>query len=282
MKITFLGAGAYGTALESIALYNGHETKFYDPIKFPDINLESAISGADAVVYCAPSDQAGKILPLLDIETPLICASKGFLSEKPFEKFKNFSVLSGAGFAKDIKAALDIADEKASSIRLTGTSHLIERVFSTEKIIIEYTSDRLGVLLCGALKNIYAIGAGYHSSDFSPAYLESILSEMIDILTLNGADKNTLRLSCGISDLILSCNADSRNFRYGESLKTHASGHNSQPSNVQKTKSKSGKPLVEGVSAIMHLADYPDFTIPATASILKDIVKLVKGVNAAK
>ena len=267
MKITFLGAGAFGTALESIALYNGHETKFYDPIKFPAISLGNALNGAEVVVYCAPSDQAAKLLPKLDKSIPLICASKGFLSLEPFSDFKHFSALSGAGFAKDIKAALDIGNEKATKISLAGTSELIEQLFSTEKITIEYTKDTLGVLLCGALKNIYAIGAGYHSSDASMTYLKGAILEMSDILSYNGADKDTLRLSCGVADLVLSCNEGSRNYRYGEELKNsdHIKGRRLPDSN-----------LIEGVSAIMSLDNYSDFKVPASATTFYDIVELVK------
>ena len=283
MKITFLGAGAYGTALSRVANYNGHETKFYDPFKFPDISLNSAIAGADAVVYVAPSEKSSEILPHLDKKTPLICASKGFLSQKPFSEFTDFSVLSGASFADSILKTLTDADTAdttktntadatetadagdSTPIKLTGTSDLITQIFSTEEIIIEHTTDVAGVLLCGALKNIYAIGAGYHSSEPSMAFLENALSEMAQVLEINGADKETLRLSCGAADLVLTCSDSSRNFRYGQALKKSHQGATAQ------------KPeLTEGVSAILHLEDYPDFKIPRSATTLKDIIKLVK------
>ena len=79
--------------------------------------------------------------------------------------------------------------------------------------------DTLGIILCGALKNVYAIGAGlYGESDSSAAsmpYLESAISEMQQILKANRADPETLRLSCGAADLVLSCAEGSRNFRFG-------------------------------------------------------------------
>ncbi|MBP3899674.1 glycerol-3-phosphate dehydrogenase, partial [Candidatus Saccharibacteria bacterium] len=42
MKITFLGAGVFGSALAKIAEENGHEIRFYDPYKYPDITLSDA------------------------------------------------------------------------------------------------------------------------------------------------------------------------------------------------------------------------------------------------
>jgi len=271
MKITFLGAGAYGTALSSVATYNGHEVNFYDPIKFPDVSIESAISGADVIVYTAPSDQAAQILPDLNSDTPLICASKGFLSQAPFKEFKVFSVLSGAGFADDIRATIDSPDSHHQEIRLTGTSDLVNQIFSTEHIVIEHTTDVIGVLLCGALKNIYAIGAGYYSDKPSTIFLEKVLREMADLLEANHADKNTLRLSCGAADLVLTCSDNSRNFRDGQSLK-----------NPHRAATAPNSPLTEGVSAILHLSDYPDFIIPEDATIIGDIIKLVKKSNAKK
>ena len=263
MKITFLGAGTFGKALANIAKYNGHETKFYDPIKFPDISLQSAIAGADIVVFVAPSEKAAELLPKLDQETPLICASKGFFSQKSFESFSNFSVLSGAAFAKDIESTFN--DKEAKPLTLTTTSELSETIFSTEKITIEYTKDTLGVLLCGTLKNIYAIGAGLYGESGDTAtlsYLETTISEMLSILSANHADPETLRLSCGAADLVLSCSNSSRNFRYGLFLKNQGSSFDHSAT-------------IEGLNAIKALPNYPEFILPNSATIFKDIVKTV-------
>ena len=274
MKITFLGAGDFGSVLSDIAIYNGHETKFYDPYKYPDITLHEAISGADVVVYAAPSSEASVLLPKLDSETPLICASKGFLSLKPFSRFKNFSAISGAGFSKTIRATLDAEPEEARDITLTASSELSEEIFSTEKIKIEYTKDTLGILLCGALKNIYAIGAGYYGGgEVSMSYLENVISEMLDLLEINDADKNTLRLSCGAADLVYSCSENSRNFRLGALIKK---------GDQEKIKTFIAHNTLEGINIIRALKDYPDFVIPNDTPMIKDIINLVKEQDAIK
>lgn len=287
MKICFLGAGAFGKALAKVAEYNGHEVSFYDPIVFPEIELDTATHGKDLIVYVAPSDKAAELLPNLDKETPLICASKGFLSLKPFEGFKNFSALAGAAFSEQVMDTLSDDIEDKPSLRLTASSELAETIFSTEQITIEYTKDTLGILLCGAMKNIYAIGAGaYYENQLQEScgpttptdptdqnsslsvilpYLETAAAETQKILEVNGADKNTLKLSCGVSDLVLTCTDNSRNFRFGRALITGA---------------KEDTATIEGVSAINNLENYQEFKIPDSATLIKDIIEKVK--NAVK
>ena len=43
MKITIFGAGAFGTALGNILEENGHQITYYDPVKYPDRSLTSAV-----------------------------------------------------------------------------------------------------------------------------------------------------------------------------------------------------------------------------------------------
>lgn len=275
MKICFLGAGAFGKALADVAQYNGHEVNFYDPFVFPEIELKTATKGKDLLVYVAPSEKAEEILPQIEEkDTPLICASKGFLSKKPFESFKDFSALGGAAFSDMLKN---------KEVKLTASSEAAEQIFSTEKITIEYTKDTLGILLCGALKNIYAVGAGAYKEnqeaedncgpkieDEDPLasllpYLQTAAAEMQEILKINGADPETLKLSCGLPDLILSSSDDSRNFRFGRTL---ISGEKPETATV------------EGKSVIKTLKNQKDFKIPEDATLLKDIIKQVK--NAAR
>ena len=276
MKICFLGAGAFGKALAKVAEYNGHEVSFYDPLVFPEIELTTATQGKNLNVYVAPSDKYTDILPKLDKTTPLICASKGFLSLKPFLGFKDFSALAGAAFSEQVMDTLSDKNEEKPAIRLTASSELAETIFSTEYITIEYTKDPLGILLCGALKNIYAIGAGaYLENQLQEAcgpnqgdnlatilpYLETAAAEIQKILEENGAKKDTMKLSCGVPDLVLTCTDNSRNFRFGRSLITGK---------------KEDSTTVEGVNAIKNLDKYPEFIIPDSATLLKDIIKRVE------
>lgn len=287
MKITFLGAGVFGLALAKIAEENGHEIRFYDPYKYPDISLSDATNGSDLNIFTAPSSAATEILPNLDKDTPLICASKGFLSLKPFQKFKNFSALGGAGFANEIESAKATEATKTTkktasakntpkTFTFTASSETAEQVFSTENIKIEFTKDTLGIMLCGALKNVYALGAGLYGEEDSVAapmsYLESAISEMQQISKANHADPETLRLSCGAADLVLSCSEKGRNFRFGRELKAQIEKDGLDTQNSSPNSSST----VEGLSVIMSLENYPEFSVPSSANLFNDIVKTVK------
>lgn len=274
MKITFLGAGVFGSALAKIAEYNGHEVRFYDPIKYPELKIKDTIDGADLAIYVAPSQVYDQILPELPDDLPLVCASKGFLTKKPFERFKDFSALGGAAFAESVLDALkdsaestddskDDTNLNVTEISFTASSPLLEQIFSAEKIRVEYTEDTLGIMLCGALKNVYAIGAGMYGDGSVPiSYLDTVIAEMADILEANGASKETLKLSCGAQDLILSCSEGSRNYRYGEQLK------NGAKSTEEET--------VEGVSVINSLENIPEFILPDSSNIFREIKAAVE------
>jgi glycerol-3-phosphate dehydrogenase (NAD(P)+) len=84
------------------------------------------------------------------------------------------------------------------------------------------TEDMLGIILCGTLKNIYAIGAGYHSDSMNDmaSFIEHAHNEIANYLDKHGADPHTADLACGLGDLILTSTSNtSRNFTFGQRLK---------------------------------------------------------------
>ena len=256
MKLTIIGAGAFGKVLGDIAQYNGHEIKFYDPYKFPKITLADALESSEAIIFAAPSQAADEILPNLPTDLPLICASKGFLSAKPFKSFKNFSALAGAGMAEEIEAENPPYGDK---FIFTASNELSELLFTTELIQIEYTKDTLGILLCGALKNIYAIACGLGQNDYY-----KIHDEWRNILRANGATDLT-KMFCGMPDLLMSVAYGSRNAEYGRTLAAVPEHTKIEPVGT-----------VEGVAIINSLEKYPEFKIPSTAEILKYAIERVQ------
>lgn len=262
MKIAFLGAGAFGQALAKVAEENGYTISFFDPYKYPDVALSSTTADADTIIYVAPANVADQILPELPTDVPLICASKGFLSLSPFAKFTNFSALGGAAFAEDI---INESPRIGDHIILTGSSELSELIFSSDYITVEHTKDTLGIILCGALKNIYAIGSGLFAQP-QEEYLKKVYHELEDILFENGADTNTAKLSCGLPDLLISSTESSRNFQLGQAIKSGSASD---------IKYLIQEQTVEGYTAIKQLPNYPNFVIPSTASTLKQIIKQV-------
>lgn len=248
-KVAVIGAGAYGTALGGVLAENGYDIDYYDPLKERE-RLKDVVDGAAAIVLAIPSDVIMKLLSHLPKNRFLVVASKGFLTTEPFEEFSDWAVLSGAGFADDIKAG--------KVVRLTATDQRVAEMFGTKYLDFEVTDDQRGVLMCGALKNIYALVAGKRGlkpgSKRMKAFLREAVNEMGMILEENGAKLNTLRLACGVKDLILTCGLNSRNYSFGLELRINPQA---EPSAT-----------VEGVMALKRIKR-GEIKLPDRAEIIK-------------
>lgn len=252
MKITIIGAGAFGTALGGVLANKGFDIDYYDT-RLEKEPLSVALSGAVAMVLCVPSESAPYVLPHLPKEVPLIVATKGILTDKALSEFSNWMVLSGPGFAEDIKRALPT--------HLTATDEFVRDIFGTDYLDFDLTDDRKGVLMCGALKNVYAIWAGY--LDLKPVsrehrqFLHRVSLEMAEILEFNGARGETVQMNCGIGDLKITCGLPSRNYEYGQRLRADI---HAEPDKT-----------VEGLAAIRRIRR-GEIEVPASAEYLKKIL----------
>lgn len=263
MLVTIIGAGAFGTALASILEENGHKFSFFDPKKFPEISLKSALESSDAIVFSAPSsvlETTLKSLPENAKSLPFINASKGFLSDEPFKKLKNFSIISGPSFSKDI------LDKKQTT--LTVTDFFTKNLFETPWLKVEISRDKKGILLCGTLKNIFAIYSG--SKNIKPAteefraFLIESIREMKAILKTNGCRPETAELACGFKDLALTASSEnSRNYRLGKLL----TGKNADGSALDSSET------IEGLSALRALKT-SDLGIPKNLPFLEKTLTL--------
>ena len=242
MKILIIGAGAYGLALSNI-LTDKNEVTIYSSIKeeiemlktthtnkkfFPDITLQNIKyinqieEQYDLTILALPTNVIEQELKKIKDkikDTPMIITSKGIYNKKfPYEIVKeileanNIYILSGPSFAKDVI--------KKEPIALTLAPQTID-IFNEKYVKIETTKDILGIELCGTLKNIFAIGSGIidgmnKSESTKAAYLTKIINETKEIIKKLGADENTILLSCGIGDIILTCtSSNSRNYTLG-------------------------------------------------------------------
>ena len=266
MNIAIYGAGAYGTALGEILKAAGHSILYYDPIKYPDQSLAAVLRSSEVNILACPSNSIGKLILFIPHDKPLICATKGFLSTGQFKDFKQFSVLSGGAFAADLLA-------KKPTV-LTATSPIIGEIFKASWLSFEYTNDIFGVLLCGSFKNIYAIGSGYRRlnpdmPEFTD-YLNAVYAEIRLILAANGCNPSTVDLSCGKTDLYITCaSVASRNYRFGLNILE-------DPSLPLKLRSGEAHPdaTTEGYSALKSLPT-SSLQIPGNTPILKSIYDLV-------
>ena len=256
MKIAILGAGAFGTALGGILASKGYDIDYYDS-KIARERLSDVLSGAKYIVLCVPSLAVPYVLPHLPKDVPLIVATKGILMDTCFDGFKDWMVLSGPGFADDIKAR--------KKTLLTATDSRVVDLFNTNYIQFDFTDDRRGVLMCGALKNVYAILAGLKGLKRESAewrdFVRKARDEMELILEVNGAEAETVDLSCGVGDLKLTCGLPSRNYEYGMILKDNPKY---VPSNT-----------VEGLSAVCRIVRH-EINVPSKVKLLKEIIDALK------
>lgn len=253
MKIAILGAGAFGTALGEILASKGYDIDYYDS-KVEREKLSDVLETAKYMVLAVPSMAAPYLLPYLPKNKPLIVATKGFLDDHNFKEFSDYMVLSGPGFAADIKAR--------NETHLTTTDERVRELFETDFLTFDMTSDKKGVLMCGALKNIYALWAGYldlkPNTPMHEQYLTEVTEEMKALLTANGAKADTVDLACGVGDLRLTCDYPSRNYEFGQILRSDAKAK------PQKT--------VEGLTALSKVKR-KEINIPERAIILKGLIK---------
>lgn len=254
MKITILGAGAFGTALGKILTENNNVVDYYDPFIKKEC-LKDKIQNDNFIVLCVPSKAAPFLLPHLPKDKPLIVATKGILSNRLFMSFNDYMVLSGPGFAQDIK--------KCKHAELTVTDKRLMKLFKTDYLSFDYTNDKNGVLMCGALKNVYAIKAGLlgleRDSEKWQKFIMDVCFEMKKILAFNNANPDTVDLVCGIGDLKLTCGYPSRNYEYGDKKRIDS---NYQP---EKT--------VEGLSAIKRIIRH-EILLPKDTPILESLITI--------
>ncbi len=254
MKIAILGAGAFGTALGEILASKAYDIDYYDS-KLEREKLSDVLAPVKYIVLAVPSKAAPYLLPYLPKDKPLIIATKGFLDDHNFEDFKDYMVLSGPGFAVDIKAGKET--------HLTATDERILELFTTSFLSFDFTKDAKGVLMCGALKNIYALYAGY--LDLKPGtakhekFLSEVAEEMKALLSANGAEAATVDLACGVGDLRLTCDFPSRNYEFGQILKDNP---HAQP---EKT--------VEGLTALSKVKR-EEIKVPDSAIKLKELISV--------
>ncbi len=255
MKVSILGAGDFGTALGGILAEKGCDIDYYDS-KYERERLMDVLSKAKYILLCVPSKSVPHLLPYIPKDIPIIVATKGLLTDDCLKEFQDYMVLSGPGFAADIKAR--------KKTFLTATDQRIIDLFTTPTLQFDYTDDRRGVLMCGSIKNVYAILAGLKGLQLRSAewydFIHQASKEMSKLLMNNSANANTADLECGIGDLRLTCGLPSRNYEYGTIL---ASNPGFEPENT-----------VEGLTAARRIK-HGEIVVPEGLTLLNEALSRI-------
>jgi glycerol-3-phosphate dehydrogenase (NAD(P)+) len=253
-KIAILGSGAWAFALSQALV--GAQVKMYsienhviesirtnqrhprfqhiEPVNKIDIydQLAHAIHDSDLIIESVTSQGFTPVVQaLVDLgcTTPLMITSKG-INEEGMTLYeiavkaglKNVCVLSGATFADEV------LEKKISCATLATADRslfeMIKPIFNKQFFFLDYSNQPIACMLCGSMKNIYAIlcgilegldcGKNGRASLITKAFLE-----IKSYLESRGMERNLADSFCGLADLILTCSSEkSRNFQCGSNI----------------------------------------------------------------
>ena len=257
-KILIIGGGAMGSAFSIPCLDNNHNVTITEPYskmfirnltskkKFHSalkINLpkrlrfkkfsSSLINEKFDLIVIALSlsgmEFIGKQLKNLKIKSPILVLTKGLKYERKNKRIwtiseqlkknynvSNVSVLKGPCLAKELarknQTSVVIANKNIEIAKSIG------KLISTKYYLTEYSKDVVGVEVCSAIKNIYAmiIGAGQSLNSSSNLFQKSILEMKYLIKYFKGRD-DTISGLAGVGDLYVSA-AGGRNSKMGSYL----------------------------------------------------------------
>ena len=271
--IAVLGAGSWGTALAIqfarggrgvrlwgrdraalAAMARSRRNERYLPgTPFPEslsvgADLPAALKGARDVLVVVPSQAFRALLtalaPYLERDMHVAWATKGFeqstlmlphqIAREVLGSERRVAVLSGPTFAAEVGAGLPTAMTVASPNR--SYAEALARELSSANFRAYTSTDIMGVEIGGAVKNVFAVGAGLSDglgfgANTRVALITRGLREMTRLGVALGAERDTFMGLAGLGDLVLTCTDDkSRNRRFGLLL---ASGHTPQAALAQ-------------------------------------------------
>lgn len=254
MKVSVLGAGAWGTSLARHLHQCGQETvlwghdpshleeirstgrneRFLPGIEMPrEIKLETqleAMLDTEFMVVAVPSKGFREVTKVLkDFSGIVVSVTKGIeydtgltmcgvLAENA-PKAKA-AALSGPTFAIEVARGIPTAIVAASKDLAAAAE--VQKTFSSPTFRVYTTPDVLGVELGGALKNVIAIASGVadglgFGDNSKAALVTRAIAEIRRLGVACGAQVDTFTGLSGLGDLMVTCfSKHSRNRSFGE------------------------------------------------------------------
>jgi glycerol-3-phosphate dehydrogenase (NAD(P)+) len=256
MRITLLGAGAWGTALAKILQENGNTVTLWDRdaellaqlqrganekylpgVKLPDdwkteADFKKAVGGAECVLLAVPSAAFREITARLKGHPGIfVSVTKGIEFEtgdtmsrilREHAPADRVAALSGPSFAREV--ALGIPTTVVCASESEGTAKTVQGLFHRPEFRIYRSTDIVGVEYGGALKNVIAIAAGVsdglgYGDNTKAGLVSRALAELKRLGLACGAQAETFSGLSGLGDLMLTCfSKQSRNRDLGERL----------------------------------------------------------------
>src|SRR5450631_4309513 len=257
-SVSVVGAGAWGTALATVAARAGRDVTLYardaahathiaaarENPRLPGIKLATTIAvtndlaragRADIVLIATPAQHlrgaANALAPHLREGTPVIACAKGiehgtheFMTEVSAQAAPRAipAILSGPSFADDVARGLPTAVTLAAQDEALAAA--LVQALGSPTFRPYHTTDVRGVEIGGAAKNVLAIAAGIVVGRQLGASAQAALTtrgfaELTRFGRAFGARGETLAGLSGLGDLILSCaSPQSRNLALGVAL----------------------------------------------------------------
>ena len=291
MKITILGCGAFGTAIASLFEKKDVQTviwsKFEKEIEkeqknYPTIKITTSLQEAchlsDLIIIAIPinfiKDTILELKPYYQNQDILI-ASKGidtkthqFASEIILSILENapIGIISGGSFAIDMKnknvLGLTLAT-KHNTIK-----EKVKKYMESDIVKIQYIKDTIGLPICGAIKNVMAIGFGMLDGAKLPdsskvLFLTNAIYEIKYLISTLQGEEDTIMTYAGIDDIMMTCTSStSRNYTLGNLI-----GSNKSKEEIEKYKQET---TIEGLGtakAMYELAKNKHINLPLTNTI---------------
>ncbi|HEX7054091.1 MAG TPA: NAD(P)H-dependent glycerol-3-phosphate dehydrogenase [Burkholderiales bacterium] len=256
MGVAVLGAGAWGTAIAGVlagrmdvrlwardaaqarAIRETRRNERYLPgfalpaaVAVTD-ELPRALEGAELVLAATPVAGLREVLAKLSARQGVVWLCKGFeqgsgalphqIAAETLGRDARCGALSGPSFAEEVAQGLPCAltlacADAAFAQQAAGRLH-------GGRMRVYYSTDLVGVEICGALKNVMAIAAGISDGlglglNARAALITRGLAETARLGAALGARPETVMGLAGVGDLILTATGDlSRNRRVGLAL----------------------------------------------------------------